>query len=366
MSPVKTGSAKTGSAKTGAAKTGAATTRPLSNAESRAAARALDAARAAEAARIAGELCRDARCTALAHRWRETTTWKSVCFDSVVCWNASLILPHKSRGPSAAVWTNNWGEGEWLLPLYERVLGGSCTRSDGTRKVVVDIGANIGMYSVYMAMRGCEVHAFEPLSINADHLELTARTNGLGERLHLHRLATSDDANMTNLTLRWSHVETGLTHVVPPSEKRYNDSSNQYVAGFRRLWNMHWNMEKDVRAGRVDNELRGVRPPILVDWMKVDVEGSELAALCSASGLFAASAISWLGFEVNTKAITKKNALGVKALLEAMGMEQRVVPGIPKWQWSALGWHTGYMVMYARTTASTTLANAPPQGLCRS
>lgn len=131
------------------------------------------------------------------------------------------------------------------------------------------VGANIGLYSAYFAMQGCTVHAFEPLELNADHFEMTIRSNDLHERVHLHRLAAAQTPR--NVSLRWSFKETGLTHVISPGET-WGNSSNRYVAGARRSVGMYWHEQKDVPARRIDQVLSSLSNVTNVAWMKVDVE----------------------------------------------------------------------------------------------
>ena len=118
-------------------------------------------------------------------------------------------------------------------------------------------------------MQGCTVHAFEPLELNADHLEMTMRSNDLHERVHLHRLAAAQTPR--NVSLRWSFKETGLTHVISPGEI-WGNSSNRYVAGARRSVGMYWHEQKDVPARRIDQVLSSLSNVTNIAWMKVDVE----------------------------------------------------------------------------------------------
>lgn len=118
-------------------------------------------------------------------------------------------------------------------------------------------------------MQGCTVHAFEPLELNADHFEMTMRSNDLHERVHLHRLAAAQTPR--NVSLRWSFKETGLTHVISPGEI-WGNSSNRYVAGARRSVGMYWHEQKDVPARRIDQVLSSLSNVTSIAWMKVDVE----------------------------------------------------------------------------------------------
>lgn len=42
-----------------------------------------------------------------------------------------------------------------ITQIFRDVLRGSCVRSDGSRALVLDVGANFGYYSLYAAKMGC-------------------------------------------------------------------------------------------------------------------------------------------------------------------------------------------------------------------
>ena len=58
--------------------------------------------------------------------------------------------------------------------------------------IAIDLGANIGTHTLYLAALGAEVHAFEPLQANMDLLECSVAANDLRPRIHLNRVAMSD------------------------------------------------------------------------------------------------------------------------------------------------------------------------------
>ena len=92
-----------------------------------------------------------------------------------------------------------------------------------------------------------------------------------------------------------------------------------------------------------------------MDLLKVDVEGSELEALCSASALFERGQVEWLGFELNPSATSKAASLTIRQLLRHYGMVHRHVEGLPAWSWDRdLGslFRKGFMVMYQRDDAA--------------
>jgi FkbM family methyltransferase len=69
-------------------------------------------------------------------------------------------------------------------------------------EVMVDVGANVGMYSVFGAVcRGVQVHAFEPESQNYALLNSNIALNGLSGRVVAYPLALSDSSGANKLYL---------------------------------------------------------------------------------------------------------------------------------------------------------------------
>ena len=69
-------------------------------------------------------------------------------------------------------------------------------------ETLVDIGANIGMYSIYAAaFSGCRVFAFEPESLNYAELNKNIFVNDLHERVSAFCMALSDEAKTDFLNL---------------------------------------------------------------------------------------------------------------------------------------------------------------------
>jgi len=74
--------------------------------------------------------------------------------------------------------------------------------SFGPEDVLVDVGANVGMYSIWAAaQRGARVYAFEPESQNYALLNRNIALNGLNGRVHAYCLALSDAAGCSELHL---------------------------------------------------------------------------------------------------------------------------------------------------------------------
>ncbi|MSQ55935.1 MAG: FkbM family methyltransferase [Betaproteobacteria bacterium] len=67
--------------------------------------------------------------------------------------------------------------------------------------VLVDVGANMGLYSIMAASRGVRVYAFEPESQNYALLNRNIYLNGMGELVSAYSAALSDRASFSTLYL---------------------------------------------------------------------------------------------------------------------------------------------------------------------
>lgn len=137
-----------------------------------------------------------------------------------------------------------------------RVLGSLLAR--GT--VFVDIGANAGIYSQVALRHGCRVVAFEPVPVEAERLR---RTLGLGA--DVHEVALSDRAGRAEL-----HIPCIADREVTTRSSLGEDSDLVESTGVRII---------QVELATLDSfALRQV------GFIKVDVEGHELAVLEGAAG----------------------------------------------------------------------------------
>lgn len=65
-----------------------------------------------------------------------------------------------------------------------------------------DVGANIGIYSIYAAkIRGCDVVAFEPSVFNLEFLARNINLNGVNDRIALIPCALSDGLKISDFTM---------------------------------------------------------------------------------------------------------------------------------------------------------------------
>lgn len=126
--------------------------------------------------------------------------------------------------------------------------------------LVLDVGANIGNHSLFLAaVAQCQVHAFEPNASLCDALNESVRRNGFSSRVTVHcvgvgnepgkaRFANLSDSNLGGQSLTFEGADPGEIEVV-----RIDDLS----------------FDKPIRA------------------MKIDVEGMELSVLKGAAGFIA-------------------------------------------------------------------------------
>lgn len=121
-------------------------------------------------------------------------------------------------------------------------------------KTVVDLGANIGAFSVYAALGGATVHAFEPQPSNFDVLTKNIEKFGLQNVVNLHNVAVSTK-----------------------EEKLWicDDGGNSFCTDSKTDFN---NVE--VQAFSLDQILSDFDE---VDFIKIDIEGLECEVILSAS-----------------------------------------------------------------------------------
>jgi FkbM family methyltransferase len=90
------------------------------------------------------------------------------------------VWPKDSVG--AAIARNEFWD-RHLKPVFDEVPPG---------KTVVDVGANMGLFTVYLAKRGCKVVAFEPCEETFTLLRQNVKLNGVDSLVELHNVALYD------------------------------------------------------------------------------------------------------------------------------------------------------------------------------
>lgn len=130
--------------------------------------------------------------------------------------------------------------------LYRKVI-----RSD---MVVVDIGANVGIYTLHALKAGAEVYAFEPTPETFNILRHNVALNGFeySPKVHLYNSAVSDREEMTEFAV----VSNSCGH-----NSMFRENKDDKIIR--------------VPTVRLDDTLDGIK----IDCFKVDVEGAEMLVL---------------------------------------------------------------------------------------
>jgi FkbM family methyltransferase len=118
----------------------------------------------------------------MAYSISDDMKYKYVASSPLLLWRAKTLF---DKEPETISWIRNFDQGD----------------------VLYDIGANVGMYSIYAGMRGAKVYSFEPESANFSVLNQNICLNGIGNRVIAYPLALSDEERLD--TLRLSAVEPG-------------------------------------------------------------------------------------------------------------------------------------------------------------
>ena len=120
------------------------------------------------------------------------------CVTSFTMRDGSLItVDLRSRMESRAFWTGEYGRDSPLIRRLARcLLPGS---------VVLDVGANIGFYSIPLGRRlkqiGGTLYAFEPVESNYRRLSALVRANGLDTTVKSFKVALGDREGLVSLAL---------------------------------------------------------------------------------------------------------------------------------------------------------------------
>ena len=150
----------------------------------------------------------------------------------------------------------------WHTPeLFEKEERKVFCSAIDTGTVVLDVGANIGIYTLLAAKRGARVFAIEADPDNARALRHHVEINGFSDRVTVFEIAATDHAEMVTL---------------------YRNSQN---SGGSTLFGTRQGVTTVRVEGRTIDSLE--LPPI--DVCKMDIEGAEALALCGMTDTLARS-----------------------------------------------------------------------------
>ena len=161
--------------------------------------------------------------------------------------------------------------GNWYCGLHEAHDMGFVLHTLRPGSLFLDIGANIGSYTVLAAGGvGASVICVEPISSTFEHLNANILLNGLGDRVQLHCVGVSDKSGI----LRFSSEQDTVNHVLGAYE----------IAP-----------HVEVPVTTIDTLCADRIPNVI----KIDVEGHEKAVLLGASITLASTDLLAVVMETN-------------------------------------------------------------------
>ena len=174
----------------------------------------------------------------------------------------------------------------------------------GAGEVLVDVGANVGMYTVWAAMtRDVRVFAFEPESQNYALLNRNLILNGLGGRVKAYCLALSDTAGFSELHLAVLDAGGSCHQLGEKVDFNHRPAQPKFSQG--------------CLSARLDDLVRdGVVPA--PQHIKIDVDGFEPKVIAGAAQVLRAPGTRSLLIEVNQnlpdhmQMVSELNALGFR------------------------------------------------------
>ncbi|MEO5335088.1 MAG: FkbM family methyltransferase [Magnetococcus sp. YQC-5] len=170
------------------------------------------------------------------------------------------------------------------------------------RSVLWDVGANIGLYSVYAAKeRGCEVWAFEPSVFNLECLARNTFLNQVVSRVYIVPLALNDKSGPN--TLNMTSKEWGGALSTFGKDYGWDGKKMDRVFSFQTF-----GLSMDDALEKI-----GIPQP---DYIKMDVDGIEHLIL--SGGIKVLHGVKGLLIEVNDDFL--EQAGGCKRILEQAGL----------------------------------------------
>ncbi len=193
--------------------------------------------------------------------------WQIVCR----LMNVTMALPFVGQTKLFARRGMTGATGNWYCGLHEPQDMAFVLHVLRPGSLFMDIGANIGSYSVLAAGGvGANVIAIEPISSTFQNLQANMLLNGLDSLVELHCLGVSDQAG----TLRFTSDQDTVNHVLTSEE------SSAHV---------------NVPVTTVDILCNGRVPQII----KIDVEGHEKSVLLGATRTLSSPDILAVVMETN-------------------------------------------------------------------
>ena len=149
--------------------------------------------------------------------------------------------------------------------------------------LMVDIGANIGLYSLYAAKKGHKVYAFEPESLNFSCLNLNISDNNLNDKIHAFPIAINDEEKISSLNL---------------GSMKFGGSGNSFD---RKITDSGLDFNPFYKQGSVSFSLDFISKKLnfFPEYVKIDVDGNELKVINGMSVILESKNLKSICVELN-------------------------------------------------------------------
>lgn len=173
------------------------------------------------------------------------------------------------------------------------------------RPLLLDVGANVGVFTLYGAHLGFQVISVEAAEVNAARLVSSIRMNDFSPYVTVYKAAAGEALQCLPLTIDWDKSTNAAA----------NMGSNSLVVGGVAGANVDWTTVVPVADLVPTGEV--------VDFFKLDVEGFECRALLGAAKLFQEHRVKRFHVEVNYNMLRKGGCSGehLRDILEALCMD---------------------------------------------
>ena len=166
-----------------------------------------------------------------------------------------------------------------------------------------DIGANVGVFSLYAAAtRGCRVLSFEPSAANFHVLARNVAMNGLAGKIDAYCVALSGETGLGVLNLASAAMGASLSNFGKAGDK------SRYVGG-------PVDSSHGMIGFTIDRFVELFDPPFPTE-VKIDVDGLELAIISGARKTFADRRLRSVMLELSLSNADERDA-GMKIMSEA-------------------------------------------------
>ena len=198
--------------------------------------------------------------------------YEGIVFDTpspLAQWRGST---HLTKEPATIDWINGFAAGE----------------------VLYDVGANIGVYSLYAAKRNTQVFSFEPSPFNFSTLSRNIVLNNLSSNISAFCAALSDQTILDRLHM--SSVQAGAAHT------GFQKAINEFGLPLKAVH------EQATLGFRMDDFISLFKAPV-PHHIKIDVDGAEALVVSGAAATLRAASLKSILIELPARAEGKTPAV---------------------------------------------------------